>query len=309
MKRKYLLSTVLLVLFFTSVFESSAYASTVQEVDLRSANYPGNYIDGMNIYDQRVSVSSTIGSYRLHFARIATAANDRVSVTSSYSGTSQEAGTIYLTSSGYSTDIWTPWITGPAYINLITTNDGNVSTGFVVDYIEYTGTSSPLINANAFYPNSFSSVSNLSVYQAPSVATYGYSTMVTNGLNSYDAITNANIGFTASTSTTAQVRISANNTSGLDFFAITQPYTSSGKAISSIETTTWGYATVVINNAVMNSWGLTTTNKQKVITHELGHILSLNHQTNLDVNSIMKTGKLTITSPSSVDISNIQYKW
>ncbi|WP_223067354.1 M43 family zinc metalloprotease [Paenibacillus caui] len=305
------IALVIFAVVFSHYYSSQhVYASTVQEVDLRSSNYPDTYLDGYKgIYDRAVTTSSTITSYRLHFLRIATATNDRVSVSSSYNTTTQEAGTIYLSQSGYVTDVWTPWITGSAYVNLITTNDGNVSTGFVIDKIEYNGTSSPLVNSAAFYPNSFSSVSNLSVYQSSSVSTYGYTSFVNNGLNILDIITNANIGFTPSTSSTAQVQISANNSTGLDYFALTQPYSSSGSPISSVDTTTWSYATVVFNNAVMNSWGFSTDNKQKTVTHELGHVLSLKHQDNIDVNSIMKVGKLTITSPSSTDISNLQYRW
>ncbi|MNI29857.1 hypothetical protein D3C73_836820 [compost metagenome] len=294
----------------TNYTSSTVFAATAQEVDIRSDNYPNNYTDGLGgVYSKFITTSSTVTSYRLHFARIATATNDRVSVSSSYNSSTIEAGTIYLNQSGYVTDVWTPWITGPAYIHLITTNDGNVSTGFVVDKIEYNGSSSPLTNTSAFYPNSFSSVSNLTVYQSSSVSTYGYTNYITNALNSFDSITNADIGFTASSSSSAKVRVSVNNTSGLDYFALTQPYSSSGNPISAAETTSWSYATIVLNNAVMNSWGFTTTNKQKVVTHELGHILSLKHQDNVDVNSVMKTGKLNITTPSSTDISNIQYKW
>ena len=273
-------------------------------------NYPNNYIDGVKFYDLSINTSSTVTSYRLHFARIATATNDRVSVSSSYSSLTQEAGTIYLSmGSGYYTNVWTPWITGGSHVNLITTNDGSVSTGFYIDQIEYNGTSSPLINSAAFYPNSFASVSNLTVYQSASVNTYGFTNYVTNGLTAYDSIINANIGYTSSTSSTSQVRISANNTTGLDYFAITQPYDSSGNAINQTALTTWSYATVILNSAVMTSWGFSTENKQKTVTHELGHILSLKHQDSIDVNSIMKPGKLIITSPSSIDIANLQNKW
>lgn len=291
-------------------FISPAFAATSQEADIRSYNYPNNYLDGYGgIYDKAIKVSPTVTSYRLHFARIATAANDRVSVSSSYNSSTQEAGTIYLSQSGYVTDVWTPWITGPSYINLITTNDGNVSTGYVVDKIEYNGTSSPFLNSAALIPNSFPSASNLTVYQASSVSTYGYTSYVNSGLSALDAISNANIGFTSSSSSTAQVRISANNNTTLDYFALTQPYSSSGTPIDASQTTSWSYVTLSLNHAVMNSWGFTAANKQKTVTHELGHVLSLNHQTYEDVNSIMKPGKLNISTPSSVDISNLQYKW
>ncbi|NUU75747.1 hypothetical protein [Paenibacillus xylanilyticus] len=310
-RRKYLFSLLVVLLMFSqSIYLPAANAATVQEVDFRSDNYPNNYIEGSKAYDRVVKVSPTVTSYRLHFARIGLANGDRVSVSSSYNSTTQEAGTIYYYSNGgYTTDVWTPWITGPAYVNLITNKDGLTSTGYVIDQIEYNGTSSPNINSAAFFPNSFSSVSNISVYQAPTVSTYGYSSYVTNALNQLDNISNANIGYTNSTSTTAQVRISANNNSALDYFALVQPYDSSGKAINETDSKTWSYATMVLNHGVMTKWGFTASNKQGTVTHEVGHLVSLSHQMNLDANSIMKTGKKNNTTFTSLDISNIQYRW
>ncbi|WP_145323425.1 hypothetical protein [Paenibacillus xylanexedens] len=301
---------VILFVCSQSTYIAPASAATVTEIDLRSEGYPGNYRENSKSSDKFVNLSSTVTSYRLHFNRIALANGDRVSVSSAYSTATQEAGTIYYSASGgYTTDVWTPWITGPAYVNLIVNNDGQTSTGYLIDKIEFNGTSSPLVNSAAFFPNAFTSASNISVYQSPTVSTYGYSSYVTTALNQLDNITNANIGFTNSTSTTAQVRISANNNADLDYFAIVQPYDSSGKAITELESKTWSYATMVLNHGVMTKWGFNSTNKQGTVTHEVGHLVSLMHQKNYDVNSIMKAGKKNITTFTPVDIANIQYRW
>lgn len=302
----------LVILFVCSqiIYISPANAATTQEIDLRSEGYPNNYKENSKSSDKPVYLSSTVTSYRLHFNRIALANGDRVSVSSSYDKVTQEGGTIYYSAGGgYTTDVWTPWITGPAYVNLITNNDGLTSTGYLIDKIEFNGTSSPLVNSAAFFPNAFTSASSISVYQAASVSTYGYSSLVTTALNQLDNITNANIGFTNSTSTTAQVRISANNNTDLDYFAMVQPYDSSGKAITELESKTWSYATMVLNHGVMTKWGFSSANKQGTVTHEVGHLVSLMHQRNYDVNSIMQIGKKNNTSFSPVDIANIQYRW
>jgi hypothetical protein len=301
---------VILFVLSQNAYVPPASAATVEEIDLRSSNYPNNYVEGGRYYDQLVKVSPTITSYRLHFARIGLANGDRVSVSSAYNSTTQEAGTIYYSSNGgYTTDVWTPWITGQAYVNLITNKDGLTSTGYVIDKIEFNGTSSGLVNSAAFVPNSFTSVSNISVYQAASVSTYGYSSFVSNALNQLDNITNANIGFTNTSSTTAQVRISVNTNPDLDYFAVVQPYDSSGKAITKQESKTWSYATMILNHGVMNKWGFTSSNKQGTVTHEVGHLVSLDHQEYLDVSSIMKPGKKNITTFTPLDIANIQYRW
>ncbi|MDT0125081.1 hypothetical protein Q9R46_20625 [Paenibacillus sp. RRE4] len=310
--RSKLFYSCLVVLFILSpiISVSPVSAATVQEIDLRSEGYPGNYKENTRSSDKFVTLSPTVTSYRLHFNRIALANGDRVSVSSSYSKTTQEAGTIYYSAGGgYTSDVWTPWITGPAYVNLIVNNDGQTSTGYLIDKIEFNGSSSPLINSSAFFPNSFTSVSNISVYQSPSVSTYGYSTYVSTALNQLKNISNANIGFTNSSSTAAQVRISANNSRDIDYFAIVQPYDSSGKPINELASNTWSYATMVLNHGVMTAWGFNTNNKQGTVTHEVGHLVSLKHQENYDVNSIMQKGKKNNTSFTPIDIANIQYRW
>jgi predicted Zn-dependent protease len=63
-----------------------------------------------------------------------------------------------------------------------------------------------------------------------------------------------------------------------------------------------------MNNGYMNRDTYSTDNKHKTTMHELGHALSLLHQYDPTV-SMMKQGELTYTDPTSLDISNLQWKY
>lgn len=194
------------------------------------------------------------------------------------------------------------------------TSDSQVGAGYYIDKIEYIGNSKPFDSTtplDTFLKNSFpaSIIANIKYWEDPSVSTLGYATMSANARSDYDAIINANIGFTAvSTSTNADLRIYAGDY-GVDYFGLTKAYDTSGNLISTTSSTQWYKSQVLLNHKNMTSWGFNSANKQKTVTHEYGHVLALEHQKYSDVNSVMKTGKLSYDHPQAIDIQNLQWKW
>jgi len=299
-------------LFISTIFPTLAFADGVTEVDFHSNNYPNLYDDwgcGQSYYDIVPMVSPTITSYRFHFNKIDTKTGDKVAVRKIGATTALNEWT------GYFTDKWSDWSSGSQLkIEMTCTSDNQVGAGYYIDKIEYVGTSKPYDSTtplDTFLKNSFptSIISNIKYWEDPSVSTLGYATMSANARNDYDAISNANIGFTAvSTSANADLRIYAGNY-GVDYFGLTKAYDTSGNEITQGASTQWYKSHVLINNSNMNSWGFNSTNKQKTVTHEYGHVLALDHQKYSDVNSVMKSGKLSYDHPQAIDIQNLQWKW
>jgi hypothetical protein len=70
----------------------------------------------------------------------------------------------------------------------------------------------------------------------------------------------------------------------------------------------WDTAAVFLFPDNMDLKGYNQTNRHKTIVHEIGHAYALVHQP-VGVDSVMVGGKSTITSPTSLDISNLQFKY
>lgn len=64
---------------------------------------------------------------------------------------------------------------------------------------------------------------------------------------------------------------------------------------------------IVINDYTMDLDNFNADNAKKTITHEFGHALSLGHTD--DSNAIMTQGKMTITTPQTIDKDHLKNKW
>lgn len=291
------------------ILPSLAVASTVQPIDVRSGNYPNNYVDGQSygIYQSQIKLTSGITKYRLHFSKIGISTGDAVYISS---GPFHNTSTIYYTQStgGFTTNVWSPWITGnTGYVTLVTNNDGNTGIGYSIDQIEFEGVAGQ--SSAPFTNGIFASAAALKVWQDTSMNTYGYSNFVTSALPEWDNITNADVSLTTTTiQSNADIRLYAGDYSYMGYFAITKAFNTSGTDITG-NGSTWYKSSSFFNYPVMNAWAFTSTNKQKTVTHEIGHNIGLNDQDTWDTNSIMRQGRLDIIHPSSIDILNIQNKW
>ncbi|CAM3333045.1 MULTISPECIES: hypothetical protein [Brevibacillus] len=70
----------------------------------------------------------------------------------------------------------------------------------------------------------------------------------------------------------------------------------------------WELAAVFLLPDNMEREDFSSINRHKTVLHEIGHAYALEHQPK-GVNSVMVPGKLTITSPTSLDISNLKWKY
>lgn len=70
----------------------------------------------------------------------------------------------------------------------------------------------------------------------------------------------------------------------------------------------WDMAAVFLLPDNMKNDGYSSTNRHKTVVHEIGHVYALEHQPK-GVNSVMVPGKATITSPTSLDKSNLKWKY
>lgn len=143
-------------------------------------------------------------------------------------------------------------------------------------------------------------------YEDPAISTLGYSYFTANARADYAGISDADIGFLNVYSyTDAEIRFYAGDY-GDDYAGVLQPYKTDGSSAST--TDSWYKAHVILNNGYMDRNDYSNVNKHKTTIHELGHALSLLHQYS-PTDSVMKQGKLTYTDPTSLDISNLQWKY
>ncbi|WP_139490376.1 matrixin family metalloprotease [Brevibacillus dissolubilis] len=167
----------------------------------------------------------------------------------------------------------------------------------------------PLSGSAAFFGGGLSAteVSSMSYYQDASVGNLGYGTFASDAKADYDGISSANIGYTSAGSD-PMIRAFAGNY-GLDFAGIIDPFKRGGTSyVSAGVNEGWDMVQIRLNDYYMDYYGYSTANRHKTTVHEFGHSLGLMHQDSA-TDSVMKQGLYTYTNPTSLDISNLQWKY
>lgn len=177
--------------------------------------------------------------------------------------------------------------------------------------------SGPLTGANAFYTGggfkNLSVVENLRYYVDPTANTT-FGSDINDAISAYSSIPSVNFGFEEvdwiDEKPELMIYRSDNNPhlGVLPGIMIPCNYTSSGDCSQTSYNTRWDASVIFLSKTNMDADGYNATNKRKTVAHEFGHVYALEHQSP-GVNSIMVGGKGTITSPTSLDINNLQWKY
>lgn len=158
--------------------------------------------------------------------------------------------------------------------------------------------------------------SNLTYWLDSSVASYGFTGSIDNGASKWDE-SSSKIGFTkVSSSTTASVKVFVGNHSlPAGVMGETSYWMLNGQQVGAGDVTNgsnYQQALVVLDYGNQSDTGYTSDNRYKTSGHELGHVLGLNHFENAPAHSgdhWMKSGKISLTAPKSVDLAHIRTKW
>lgn len=168
-------------------------------------------------------------------------------------------------------------------------------------------------NRDAFFSGNGlpdSSIGDLVYWESEGIAYMGYTMMCLDARTEYDKIENAVINFRRATSSevnNSKLRFWAEDYGDTFWYGYMTPYDVNGNPLSQ-EGTAWSKADLQLNDGKMDRKGLVDAERRKVVTHELGHVLSLKHQP-LGTSSVMQDDRNTYWWPTPLDISNLQYMY
>jgi hypothetical protein len=163
-------------------------------------------------------------------------------------------------------------------------------------------------NRDAFFPGNGLpdvTIGNLPYWEESTVSTLGYSTASQTARTKYDEATDADIDFyRVYDGNAAAVRVFAGDYGEVGWWGIIIPYDVNG--FETDEYNAWKFVNMFYNDGQMDRDGFTEANRTYNAIHEWGHALSMKHQ---DSQSVMVQGKLSLTAPTSIDYSNLNYMY
>lgn len=164
-----------------------------------------------------------------------------------------------------------------------------------------------LSGSSAFFGGGLTAakIGNMTYWESSTVSANGYASYASDARNDWQGISNADVDYSnASSESTATIRSYAGNY-GLDYAGRIVPYSGGREASTN---STWDMVQIILNDYYMDSYGYSNANRHKTTIHEFGHSLGLVHQDSA-TDSVMKQGLYTYTNPTSLDVSNIQWKY
>ncbi|GEB35932.1 MULTISPECIES: hypothetical protein [Brevibacillus] len=177
--------------------------------------------------------------------------------------------------------------------------------------------SGPLTGAKAFYSGggfkNLSVTQNLRYMVAPSAKSL-FSEEIDWAISEYSSIDDVNFGFEKvswiSDRPDLMIFNSDDNPHLGDLPGIMLPcnYNSNGACKDTSYNSRWDASVVLLSYDNMKDQDFSPTNRKKTVIHEFGHVYALEHQP-ANTDSIMVGGKGTLTSPTDLDVSNLQWKY
>lgn len=165
-----------------------------------------------------------------------------------------------------------------------------------------------LYNGDAFFPGNGLpdvTIGNLPYWEEEAVSTLGYTNASQTARTKYDQAADADIDFYRVTNgNSAAVRVFAGDFGYSGWFGRIYPFDAYGN--SKTEFDAWAYVNMQYNDFYMDYKGFDEANRTYNAIHEWGHALSLIHQ---DSQSVMLEGKYSLTAPTLVDYSNLNYMY
>ncbi|MED1949759.1 hypothetical protein EDM59_30730 [Brevibacillus nitrificans] len=138
-----------------------------------------------------------------------------------------------------------------------------------------------------------------------------YGTYINDAISDYSSISGVDFGFSEGDdffNSDLYILVTEENDIYHGMGGVMVPCDWSGGNCNEVGTNTrWDAAGIFIFDDYMNSNNYSSNERNKVIVHEFGHLYALRHQT--QANSVMYPERTTITSPTSLDISNLQWKY
>jgi hypothetical protein len=173
--------------------------------------------------------------------------------------------------------------------------------------------SGALADSLHYYPNGYTSASNLKYYSYPSVASFGYTSIADDAASSWNNIS-SKVAISKSTTASNSNQITVDvldSISGMDVYGVADYYINGyygwePVTLPSIRDRT----TLRFDHSNLDAWYrlLSDTDKKDAFIHEFGHALSLSH--NDDVSpSVMKSSKPWVGGPQTTDKNHLKQKW
>ncbi|MFC5469037.1 hypothetical protein ACFPPD_09905 [Cohnella suwonensis] len=163
----------------------------------------------------------------------------------------------------------------------------------------------------AFWTSGFPSsiISHIDYWEQSTIASLGYDYYTANSRADWALLPNSDVAYYKTTSQAdADLRFFAGDY-GSDYWGFTKAYLSNGTEVINVEDgSVWYKCQILLNDGQMDRDNFTNSNRHHTTLHEVGHALSLAHQF-APTDSAMKQGQLTYTDPTSLDSSNIQWKY
>ncbi|EST53809.1 hypothetical protein T458_14975 [Brevibacillus panacihumi W25] len=171
---------------------------------------------------------------------------------------------------------------------------------------------SDLIGANAFWSGGFKKQSKYSDLKYYYLRDNPYRSQIQNAMSTFSSISGLNFGFSEADwalDADVIVAIDKENAKYHGMGGVMVPCNWSESDCNEVKTSEkWDTAAIFLFQDYMERERYTSTEIQKVVSHEFGHVYSLVHQLT-NTKSLMYPERTTITKPSSLDISNLKWKY
>lgn len=159
---------------------------------------------------------------------------------------------------------------------------------------------------DAFFPGNGlpdATIGALPYWEDTTISSLGYSVASQNARTKYDQASDADIDFYRVTNgNDAAVRVFADDYGVVGWWGRITPYDVYGYETN--EYYAWKFVNMFYNDGQMDRDGFTESNRTYNAIHEWGHALSMRHQ---DSQSVMVQDKRSLTTPTAVDYSNLNY--
>jgi len=171
-------------------------------------------------------------------------------------------------------------------------------------------------NGDAFWTGGYDNRSvydNIKYYVASDVET-SFGKFIDDAISDYSSISGVDFGFSETTDFLDADLMIFNTKEGSAYHGVPGvmvPCDWSGSSCNKVAYESyWDAATILLFPDYMRNHGYSDKQKNKTVVHEFGHVFSLRHQDDPSVSSVMVAGEgNSLTSPTSLDISNLQWKY
>ncbi|MGG0939858.1 hypothetical protein ABHN11_28025 [Brevibacillus centrosporus] len=176
--------------------------------------------------------------------------------------------------------------------------------------------------AAAFYSGggfkNLSITKNIRYYATPEVKNY-FGTYITNAINTWSSISGVDFGFTEIKKDgidwlfekpELMIFNSDNNPSlqGMGGIMIPCNWDSNFNCNTTSIYSRWDSSTVLVSKDYVETEKYTTANRRWLLVHEIGHMYALDHQ-DKSIQSVMEHPQGTISTPTSLDLYNLNWKY